>query len=171
MPLVNGQYVQTLFPVIQKLTDTGFETVGATTNFNGDYSSTSIDAFFQAPPGLRVFINSLVIAITDSGVFADSDYGNIVNGLPNGHLTILELNGIEIVNDAKTINSNAELFGVDSMGQIVSYSSNDRTLVARFNFQAPGVLNGNTNDKFICRLNDDLTGLTLHEFTVYGVLA
>lgn len=170
MPLVNGQYLQTIFPVIQKLTDTGFETVGATTNFNGDFSVTSEDAFFQAAPGTRIFIDAVNIAITDSGTFADSDYGNIVGGLTNGISTIVELNGIEITNPAATINTNAELFGVDSQGQIIEYSANDRTLVSRFRFLVPVVLNGNTDDKFILRLDDDMTGLSLHEFTVYGRL-
>lgn len=170
MSLLNGQYLQTIFPVIQKLTDTGFETIGANTNFNADYSVTSEDAIFQAPPGNRVFIHEVNIAITDSGTFADSDYGNIVGGLTNGIGTIAEFNGVEVTNPAATINTNAELFGVDSQGQIIEYSANDRTLVARFRFLSPVVLNGNTDDKFILRLSDDMTGLALHEFTVYGQL-
>lgn len=168
MSQVNGQYPANLFPIVQKLTDTGFETVGATTNFNGDYSSADQDAFMQAPPGLRITISTLVVAITDSGTFSESDYGNIVNGLTNGWLTIIELNGFEIIAEAKTINTNSELFGVDSQGQIVEYSANDRTLVARFDFRDPLVLNGNTDDKFIIRLRDDMRGLIIHEFTVYG---
>lgn len=168
MALVNGQYQQTIFPVVQKLTDTGFETVGANTNFNGDYSVTPEDAFLQAPTGARILINALIIAITDSGTFSDTDYGNIVGGLTNGILTVVEFNGVEVTNPAQTINTNRELFGVDSDAQIAAYSANERTLVARFNFQSPLVLNGNTDDKFILRLNDDMTGLDLHEFLLYG---
>lgn len=168
MSNVNGQYQSLSFPIIQKLTDTGFETIGATTNFNADYSVTPQDAFMTAPPGLLIIIHSVQVAITDSGTFSESDYGNIVGGLSNGWLTIAEINGFEIINPAKTINDNRELFGVDSQAQIVEYAANDRTLIARFNFLKPLVLNGNTEDKIIVRLNDDLTGLTLHEFTVYG---
>lgn len=167
MSLSNGQY-RVNFPVIQKLTDTGFETVGANTNFNADYSVTSEDAFIQALPTLILTINSVLIAITDSGSFSQDDYGNIVNGLTNGIQTVVEINGVEITNPAALINTNSELFGVDSSAQIVEYSANDRTLVARFNFVTPVILNGNTSDKFILRLSDDMTGLQLHEFTAYG---
>lgn len=169
MSLSNGQYRVDAF-LIQKLTDTGFETVGATTNFNADYSVTSQDAFIQASPGLIVKIIQVNIAITDSGTFADDDYGNIVGGLTNGILTEVELNGVIFTNTAATINTNAELFSVDSDAQIVEYSSNDRTLVSSFVLGTPIILNGNTDDKFRLVLQDDMTGLRLHEFVVIGSL-
>lgn len=169
MSLSNGQYRVPAF-TIQKLTDTGFETAGVTTNFNADYSVTSEDAFIQTFPGLILRIDAIVIAITDSGTFAESDYGNIVGGLTNGLQTVVEINGVEITNAEATISSNSELFTVDSQAQIVQYSANDRTLVARFNLSSPVILNGNTADKFILRLSDDMTGLTIHEFVAIGNL-
>lgn len=166
MSLVNGQYALG-FPIVQKLTDTGFETVGATTNFIGDFSVTPQDAFYQAPPGQIHTISVLNIAVTDAGSFLPTEYGNIT-ALANGILTIVEFNGFEVIQPAKTINTNVELFGVDSNAQIIEYGNNLRTLVARFNFLNPLVLNGDTDDKFILRLSDDFTGLQFHEFTVFG---
>lgn len=166
MSLVSGQY-QLPFPLVQKLTDTGFETIGATTNFIGDFSVTPQDAFLTAPPGQILTISVLNIAVTDAGSFLPTEYGNI-SALTNGILTVAQFDGVDVTNPAQTINSNVELFGVDSNAQIIEYGNNLRTLVARFNFLNPVVLNGDTQDKFILRLRDDFTGLQFHEFTVFG---
>ncbi len=167
MSLVNGQYRVPFF-VIQKLTDTGFETIGAQTNFNEDYSVTPKNAIIQAPPGVTLLIDSLNISVTDSGIFAATDYGNIVGGLSVGIRLAIVLNGVEFSNPAAVFNDNAELFSTDSGAQIVTYAGNERTLVARFGVTTPVVLNGNTNDKLMFVLNDDMSGLEIHEFVAYG---
>ncbi len=167
MSLVNGQYRIPAF-VIEKLTDTGVESAGAVTNFIGDYSVTPQDAFITAPPGQLLKIEIVNISITDAGSFAPGDYGNILDGLPNGILTVLELDGVEFSNPVKLINTNVELFSIDSAAQIIEYGNNIRTLVARFQLGTPLVLNGDTQDKFILRLSDDMTGILTHEFTVIG---
>lgn len=166
MPLANGQYRVT-FPVVQKLSASGFED-GSNTNFNADYSVTPEDAIFQAPAGLIVTINSLQISVTDTGAFSPTEYGNIGAGLTNGILTVIEFNGVEVTNTNQTINDNNELFSTDSLAQIIDYGSNQRTLISRFNFIGGVTLNGDTLDKFILRLNDNMSTLQVHEFVVFG---
>lgn len=167
MSLVNGQYRTPSF-VIEKLTDVGIEQAGAVTNFVGDYSVTPEDAYITAPAGQLLKIETIVITISDIGAFAPDDYGNIVGGLTNGILTVVEIDGVELFNPVKLINNNVELFGIDSSANIIEYGLNTRTLNAKFDLGSPLVLNGDTQDKFILRLNDDMTGLDTHEFTVIG---
>jgi len=165
MSLVNGQYAVP-FPIVQKLSDTGFETLGVLTNFIGDYSSVSQDAFYTAPPGQIHELTALNISVTDSGAFAPQDWGNIVGGLPNGLLIIIETDGFELFEPAQVIPTNVDLFGIDSSAQIIEYGSNLRTIIARFDFSTPIVLNGDTEDKFIIRLSDDMSALQRQEFIV-----
>lgn len=166
MALVNGQY-RVEFPIIQKLSASGFED-GSNTNFNADYSVTDELAIIQAPAGLLIRINTIQISVTDNGAFSPTEYGNIVGGLTNGILTEVVLNGVTITNPNATINNNAELFTTDSQAQIIEYGGSDRQLIARFNFNSPVILNGDTLDKIQLRLQDDMTGLTFHEFVAMG---
>lgn len=169
MANANGQY-KVLLPIIRRLTDTGKDVSGVQTNFNEDYSSTSKTAFILPDVGEQIAIHSINFAITDSGTFADDDYGNIVGGLTNGAQVEIIVSGFTVGSEALIVNTNAELFSLDSSAQIIEYSSNDRTLVATFKLVQPIFLNGNTEDQFGVVLSDDLSGLRIHEFTINGTV-
>ena len=167
MTLANGQY-RVEGPVLQNMTDTGLID-GPVVNFNGNYSVTPEDAIYMPPPGFIATVHNIHIAITDTGAFLPTDYGNIA-GLTNGLLPVVEINGVEVVNTESAVKTNNDLFVTDASAQIVEFASNQRTLIARFDFESGIVLNGNTADKFIFRLSDDFTGLQTHEFVVVGQL-
>jgi len=164
--LTNGQYSPQI-ALIQKLDTNGDET--ETTNFIGNYSVTPERGVIRPLVGTRMEIHTLDITILDTGTFNPGDYGNIVGGLANGINVELLVNGVVISFPDKTIQTNAELFAVSESRDIVQFAGSDRGLYARFMYDAPFILNGDSGDEFRMFLNDDFTGLTRHEFIVTGL--
>jgi len=142
-----------------------------TKNLNGNYSSAPTDFYFEPSRG-RYEVYSLLIAISDAASFSQGDYGAIAGGLTNGVKFFIKNFGQAEVQIMAGVNfkSNYNFLSIAHDTTLSSFAGGAQTLASEIDliktFGTPLVLN--KGDRFIVRLNDDLTGLISHIFAFGG---
>lgn len=157
-------------PMISQFCDslgTGLGTI----NIIADYSGAATDFWIEPPAGEIWHILRIMVKISDSGNFRPEWYG------ANGPLT----NGLKIIHEVNSVDN--DLTGqlpIRNIGEMAAYmfdiklhdfGAGDKFITGRWSFSRSGValaLNGDTNDKLIVRVNDDMSGLTGHKFIAQG---
>lgn len=152
-----------------------FLTVGATKDFIGDYSGSSIQPAYVNNTGQTVFISALTTKYLDGGGF---DVTNFANGPPltNGIRVCYEgPDGTSIdITDNAPITNNVEWDLFISGGsdfQYRSFGSGPNAITATYrpvmNDQVQGIKIA-PGRRFFVTLNDDFTNLVGHFFKVSG---
>lgn len=120
----------------------------------------------------QIFKLSLTtVSLSDGGNPGLDDYGSIVGPLPNGIQFFIELKGQEIL-FGPPIESNRELINRAPILQEVQFAGSIRLRTHTFNLLDHTIatvnLDGSTNDKFGIIIQDDLSSLSAHNFTIKG---
>jgi len=175
MPKTNGQYQPVDF-FIALLSDDG--TQSGVTNFNADYSVTSVEAFFQAPAGSIHEITELQIAIAAGAKINQGDYGNVTGPLTVGVDVRATLNGtdVSLLNTVLKTNHDLINFGGSTSSQVIDFAGTADTLTTSFKAVdfAPGPrstalrLNGDLGDRVRIVLSDNFTPINQHTFLIRG---
>lgn len=143
----------------------------------GDYSVGATQFGHNAVGGAatgRVDIHRLMVFIRDSGNFRADTYGALPT-LTNGiEIEVQDRQGKVLVDltDGVPIKSNAQWSRVcfDSLLQNYGAAPGDSYVSVRWTFTRSGSpLALKSGDRFIVKLNDDLTGLIDHTFMVQGI--
>lgn len=158
---------QTRRTVVRYLTDDGTGITGDR-NILGDYSIVSKDFWIQ-PPSDELWIVREVGGVVDGiATSQPGSYGSINGGLTNGLRFFIELNGFELdATGSSNYKTNEDL--VSNGTRFVALKNElDRFYLPTIVGTDTLVLNGETNDKFIVRVNDDFTMLTTHNLYVHA---
>lgn len=141
-----------------------------TFNLIGNYSSVATDFWYEASS--KYIVSSVILAISDSSSFNQGDYGAIPGGLTNGVGFFIQFAGgpeVRLVHP-ENIKHNYEWLAITKDTTLTNFAGNAQTLVINFDvvgdFGMP--LTMNKGDRFILRLNDDLTGLIFHTCGLRG---
>lgn len=170
----NGEHYPTQMlptrPMISQFLDSLGTGLGVV-NIVADFSGASTDFWIEPPAGEVWHINRLMAKIQGSGTFRPEWYG------PTAALT----NGIQIIHQRNGIENNLTgQLPIRNAGEFAAYlfdlklhdfGSGDKFITTRWSFSESGVilrLDGDTNDKLIVRVNDNLTTLSGHKFIAQG---
>jgi len=142
------------------------------TNFNAinDDSVTPVDYYIQPAPGLIYEIHRVNIRVKAAQNITSDEYTN------GGPLTT----GINYALERNGQSFNVTPIPITSIGDYSSYAGIDvqplenpsKSWVIRLSFfkgGAPIYLNGDSEDKLICTLNDDFSSLNFHTGLIQGV--
>lgn len=140
-------------------------------NLNGDYSAAPTDFYYQATS--TYYIHSLLVSISDSAGFNQTDYGAITSGtVVNGVKMFIKPNGLAEIPLLSGIGFkyNYEWLQVTPHTILTQFSGLPETLSVDFDIVADyGMpITMNVGDRFIIRLNDNFTGLVNHTFGLRG---
>ena len=150
------------------LTDDGTQTGGKDAAVDG--SVTPVDFFFTAIPTLCLTLNRIGCIISDVGNSNFQDYGSVTGPLANGVEFFVVLDGNENVFNTK-VQRTIDYLSLGSSVNFVELSGSDRIVTYSFallEYSQGVTLNGNRGDKFGVRINDNLTGLSVHECFING---
>lgn len=141
---------------------------------NGNYSVTPQDFWFAPPIGVIYETLALNVFLTTMPVPDQDHYGQIIAGLTNGIQFILKRGSYEkIVSPIGAIKSNGELIQAGAHLDDTGLNGGTTLHVYRFgflqNFARSLSLHGDLDESFRVRCRDNLTGLTLHRFSVNGI--
>lgn len=152
------------------LTTTGIPST--THDATGNYSVTPADFHYISTAKYELY--SLLITISDNATFNQGDYGGIVGGLTNGvKLFIYNANlGLTIpLLGGNAVKKNYEWITLTHDTILTTFSGTAQTLMVNFDMiQDYGQpIHMEPGDKFIVRVNDDLTTLVSHTFGIRGI--
>lgn len=157
-------------PIFRPFTDDGTITGNRNMNVNG--SVTPQEFYLQPGPNLEYSVLGLSVRVTDSGNPAFDDYGNVNGPLANGVTFFVVQGGIEIPL-TPNIKRNIDWLEFGPQISIEQFANSVRFITYVLDmskFSTGIVLDGTKNERFGCRINDDLTGLVSHEIGIQGFL-
>lgn len=157
-------------PIFRPFTDDG--TLTGQRNMDVDGSVTPQEFYIQPGPTLEYSVLGLSVRVTDNGNPAFDDYGNVNGPLTNGITFFAEQGGIEIPL-TPNIKRNVDWLEFGPEISITQFSGSIRFLtyvIDMSKFSTGIVLDGSKNERFGCRINDDLTSLVDHQIGVQGFL-
>jgi hypothetical protein len=160
-------------PTQHFLTSTGDGLTG-TVNFNGNYATTAIDAYWQASAATTFDVYSVLISISDNATFNQTDYGGIVAGtiVKGIKQYVSPAPGIEVpLISGYAVTANYLWSNITPDVTLTSFAgSTGQTLIILVDlvklYGCP--LHMGKGWKFITRLNDNYTGLVSHVFSIRG---
>ena len=155
-------------PFFINVTDDGLPTGNSDMTVDG--SVTPVEFWIQPPSGTTYNMLIATLGIGDMANLSQTDYGNLPM-LTNGVEFFFELNGVTLPTTAP-IKSNSEAIGLVSSVDFIEFSGNVRVMRLSEPFLAFSkgiVLNGDTNDRFVVKIQDDLTGLIQHTEGIRGM--
>lgn len=156
------------FPIQRPFTDDGLIT--GDPNMDVDGSITPVEFTFQAEPNRQVSINKLGFLVSDAGNTSITNYGSLAGPLANGITLFTIINGQEIPL-TPIIKKTADFFGIGAVAQFVELSGSSRLAnytFSLFDYSDGIILDGDNGDILGIRINDNLTGLDLHEASLDG---
>lgn len=141
-----------------------------TYNINGDYSgATATDLYLEIPTG-AYYIATMLVSISASGQFTQGKYGTL-DALSNGVKFFVNPGGFEIpLLSSTAVKSNYEWFELTPHLNLTQFDGLAQTMTIEFTMAEdygmyfvlfPGM-------KFICRVQDNFTGLVAHTFGLRG---
>ena len=139
-------------------------------NMDVDGSVTPVEFYFQAEPNRMVYINKLGFLVSDAGNTDFSNYGSLPGPLTNGITLYTIIDGVEIPL-TPIIKKTADYFGIGALSQFVELSGSSRLAnytFSLFDYSEGIILNGDNGDILGLRINDNLTGLALHNASLDG---
>ena len=146
-----------------------------TINLNGDYSASV--TLFKYTATSRFDAYSLLVSVSDTTSFNQTDFGGIPLGLTNGVKLVLILqDGITEVPLMSTglvpIKQNYQWYSIFSDVKLTTFVGTPQTLSVLFSlvdtFGKPFCLE--TGQSIAVKLNDNLTGLVAHTYHLRGIL-
>lgn len=142
-----------------------------TYNLNGDYSSAPTDFYYQATS--KYYIQTLLISISDTTNFNQTDYGGIASGtITNGVKLFIKPNGLSEIPllSGVAFKYNYEWLQVTPHTLLTQFAGTPQTLSINFDITTDyGMpITMDIGDRFIIRLNDNFTGLINHTFGLRG---
>ena len=149
---------------------------GATFDANVDGSATAQYFEYRAPAGEVVQLTRLLVYVADGGIWSSADYGG-VSTLANGiTMEVVDGTGVSAtevfsLTDGKSIMNTID-WGIYSYDvQHIQFNSGDDHFLCRWTFSKAGA-NIRLYDDVALRvtINDDLTGLSEHTFTIQGTI-
>lgn len=155
-----------------RILDTNGDGTG-TTNANGNYASAADDFYIKPPVGTRYEIDRLIVFIQDTGAFDAELYGNgaiLTNGISLLQLNFDGTTRVDLTGGL-SIKSNADWGRLCYDVDVKTWGTGDEVLLARFTFSkfgGPLTLDGDAGQSLVVRLNDNLSALVYHYFTVEG---
>ncbi len=154
------------FPIQRSFTDDG--TLTGDPNMNVDGSVTPQEFFFQSEANRYVQVDGISFSVSDSGNTSFDDYGSVSGPLANG-LTLYTIIGGQEVPLTPVIKRAADFFAIGASSEFVELSGSSRLAVYSFSlFDYSEGIQLNEGDIFGIRINDNLTGLALHEASLNG---
>lgn len=156
------------FPIQRPFTDDGLITGDPNMNVNG--SVTPVEFFFQAEPNRQISINKLGFLVSDAGNTDFTNYGSLAGPLANGITLFTIIDSVEIPL-TPVIKATADYFGIGALAQFVDLSGSSRLAnytFSLFDYSEGIILDGDNGDILGIRINDDLTGLDLHQSSLDG---
>lgn len=156
------------FPIQRPFTLDGTLTGDNNMNVNG--SVTPVEFYFQAEPNRMVYINKLGFLVSDAGNTDFDNYGSLPGPLTNGITLYTIIDGVEIPL-TPVIKKTADYFGIGALAQFVDLSGSSRLAnytFSLFDYSEGIILNGDDGDILGIRINDNLTGLDLHNSSLDG---
>lgn len=154
------------FPIQRSFTDDG--TLTGDPNMNANGSVTPQEFFFQAEANRYVQIDGISFSVSDAGNTSFDDYGSVSGPLTNG-VTLYTIIGGQEVPLTPIIKRAADFFAIGASSQFVDLSGSSRLAVYSFSlFDYSEGIQLNEGDIFGVRINDNLTGLALHEASLNG---
>lgn len=157
-------------PMISQFLDS-LGTGAGTINIVADFSGAATDFWIEPPAGEIWHIHRILVKIQASGSFRPEWYGS-ATALTNGIKIIHEMSSSE--NDLTgqlPIKNIGELAAYMFDVQLHDFGAGDKFITGRWSFSKSGVtlsLHGDTNDKLIVRVNDNMTNLVGHKFIAQG---
>lgn len=135
-------------------------------------SITPVEFYVAPEPGEIMVVDHVAVVLSDNGVPAHNDYGNIPGPLPNGTVFFTVINGVyqQLVS---VFNENDDFVSTSSSFDLIDFSNTVRMLVYRnlVSDYSEGVkLNGDNGDRFGVKIQDDLTTLLEHKCKIKGSL-
>lgn len=154
------------FPIQRSFTDDG--TLAGDPNMNVDGSVTPQEFYFQAEANRYVQIDAISFSVSDSGNTSFDDYGSVSGPLTNGVTLYTIIDGQEIPL-TPIIQRSADFFAIGASSEFVELSGSSRLAAYSFSLfdYSEGIIL-NDGDIFGIRINDDLSGLALHEASLNG---
>lgn len=145
-----------------------------TYNIVGDYSGAPTDFYYQAPVGVKYYLNAVTVTITDTSKFNVDGFGGLA-ALTNGIEMIYSDLGVEhVLLGGRQIKTNGEWPVVTPYVKLIPFAnlSGADLLSVTFKlkelYEIPLILSGDHDRKFIVRVNDDFTGLVTHQYVLHG---
>lgn len=157
-------------PIFRPFTSDG--TLTGSRDMNVDGSITPQTFYLQPDVNFEYSILGLSVRVTDGGNPAYDDYGSVSGPLTNGVTFFAEQGGSEVPL-TPNIKRNVDWLEFGPEIHVTQFGGSVRftTYVLNFsNFSTGITLNGAKDEKFGCRVNDDLTSLVNHEIGVQGHL-
>lgn len=156
------------FPLQRPFTDDG--TLAGNTEMNVNGSVTPVEFTFIAQPNRSISINKLGFLVSDTGNTNFTNYGSLSGPLLNGVTLFTIIDGVEIPL-TPVLKTTADFFGIGALAQFVELSGSSRLAnytFSLFDYSDGIILDGDNGDILGIRINDDLTGLSLHEASLDG---
>jgi len=153
---------------------TSFLTLDGNNNANNDYSGGVTEfSYTNTDSNNTLFIGDLVLNIKDDGPFTMTEYGNIGTTLVNGlNIYYTDTNGTvrnNIIGTTYNINKNSDYLNYTTDFNLLNNDTGESVLTVNLNFQKnhSNIRLGIT-DKISVELNDDLSNLSEHTFSISG---
>lgn len=165
--LTNGIYTRKN-PIFLPLTIDG-ELTGDT-SMAVDGSVTPVEFWVKPLPNQDLIVRGLTIRVGDNGTPEFDGYGNIVGPLTNGLEFFVESNGVQLPSPT-IIKRNADYLQLQPRVVNSLYANNIRIIdydVSFYSFSDGLTLFNRYNDRFVVKINDNLSTLSLHEIGIYG---
>lgn len=150
------------------------DTVGdgsGTKNANGDYSGAPEEFFITPPSGQIYQIHRLILTIRDTGIFRADRYGALAAALTNGILVQKKSAAgvLDDYTDGVPIQTNVDWSRSTYDVAYYDFSAGDNFLSCRWTFRHSGrPVQLRSGERLAVVLNDNLTGLVQHFFSLQG---
>lgn len=154
--------------ILRNLTTNGL--IGGDPNGNVDGSATPIKLFTAPPADARYVLREMTISVGDTGAIEINDYGSISGPLANGVQFYIKKRGVEILLGLP-LKTNGGLVDLGPFRDRITYTSNKVTAYefAINAYADRGIeLSGNDGDEFGVIIQDNLSTLLTHTFSVKG---
>lgn len=143
-----------------------------TKNANGNYSGAVEEFYIQAAAGEIIEIQRMIVTIEDTGGSTVQEYGNLGVALTNGIEVHVENEYGTIMSDLTgelPIKTNGDWSTHCHDVTWLDKGAGDDLISVRWTFSKHGTdLELQEGQRFVVKLNDDLSGLISHYFVVQG---
>ncbi len=148
---------------------------GVTYNCNGDYSSALTRAYWEVPTGGRMEVVSMLLALSDDTKFTQTGWGGHATALTNGlsFWRYVKAYNTEIqLVKLLTVKRNLDWYSLTSHVVSSEFSLTPQTLSIKIPMMEKfgRYFTLEEGDRFVVRLNDDLSVLTNFTMSIAGIL-
>ena len=146
---------------------------GAPADLLGNYTSPT-EAFYRIPDNQTFTISTVIIQVSDVGIFEQDRYGAMASALTNGLRFFIDLGGFIVpLLGGAAIKTNNDFFALTHHSRLTDFGGVAQTIVSEFMLADDygGYLQMTEGQRFILLLQDNFTGLSGHKIELRGVLA